>query len=603
MMSYHYQPLDEENEEIRLVLLHPSENGARPKCSLSHYSLIHPPDYVALSYTWGDSGAAELIELDETTILVTANLKQALHSLREQVNFLQSNRHIWIDAICINQQDIAERNQQVPRMRRIFETAVEVIAWLGPETPESNTAIDFMNQTFGEMPDDGDKFKEALVEKEAWLGLWTDLLRRPWWTRIWVVQEAVVGRNLRLVCGLRTVTWRAFRKSIEFSIDNECTRRGYWKAVFQSKLKGTLSDFYHDVSIPLKVIGLRADRYDSKEMRYSIEDLVSRFRLSNSLLPADKNYALIGLATAETVRTLHLDYSLPYREIYTQFARAIIERTQRLDYICLARKPESEHGLPTWVPDLSVPRPIPFLRDMQIETLYSAAGNSYASFRFLHDDQTLMVDGFAVDEVKEIGNREFSWDKSSATISEILKHITSTLITQDSSSLEPRDSLSHALLTPSTDRNLDSEHRFDGSTVCGLFERFHGDSDLYTATFDGSLGPGEEWYNIHRQRLIQTLPSTFKYHCFVTSRKESNGVTPTECEPGDLICILFGCNMPIILRRRDGNFVFVGEWYVSRFLCERYLLTFSSYVKGIMNGEGIESWKRGEFERQEFALH
>jgi hypothetical protein len=94
------------------------------------------PEYLALSYTWGDLSNRRDIYINGHKFSITSNLYQALQHLRSNT----AVRHLWIDAICINQND----NEQVPRMREVYSRAQCVIVWLGrdiePEDEERNFA-------------------------------------------------------------------------------------------------------------------------------------------------------------------------------------------------------------------------------------------------------------------------------------------------------------------------------------------------------------------------------------------------------------------------------------------------------------------------------
>lgn len=120
-----YTPL--EPGTVRLVHLHPaSDLEAGVVCSLEHARLGGNPRYQALSYVWGSQDDPREICLSGTTVLVTQNLYNALRRLRLQ----HETRVIWVDALSINQSDIAERNVEVQVMRDIYSSAYETLAWL-----------------------------------------------------------------------------------------------------------------------------------------------------------------------------------------------------------------------------------------------------------------------------------------------------------------------------------------------------------------------------------------------------------------------------------------------------------------------------------------
>jgi hypothetical protein len=120
-----YSPLSDSNE-IRLLDLQPRRPGEGIKCITRHVKLSEKPQYEALSYMWGPKEHRQ-IEIDGAIVEVRHDLWDALLELRPQ----KDTRTLWIDAICINQDDISERNHQVTQMGTMYKNAVRCVAWLG----------------------------------------------------------------------------------------------------------------------------------------------------------------------------------------------------------------------------------------------------------------------------------------------------------------------------------------------------------------------------------------------------------------------------------------------------------------------------------------
>ncbi len=131
---FQYAPLSGPRS-IRILVLQPARKANRPiQCSFKEISLgddsspeLH---YKALSYTWGAPRGTRPIFCEGQTILVTPNCEQALLHLRQK----SKARNLWIDAICIDQQSVPEKNQQVPLMGEIYRYASCSILWLGRDT-------------------------------------------------------------------------------------------------------------------------------------------------------------------------------------------------------------------------------------------------------------------------------------------------------------------------------------------------------------------------------------------------------------------------------------------------------------------------------------
>jgi hypothetical protein len=180
---YNYCPLLPGPDSIRLLRLLPSEIENAPiRCQLFNHSLqesgkrAHP--YDALSYAWGKSDETRLIFIDEHNLRVTPNLYEALFHLR----YRSIERTIWIDAVCINQEDIKEKGQQILSMANIYGQASRVVVWLGEAADNSDQALEEIRVAGGKMFTNSSN-KKAI--KKAVLAL----LERPWFRRIWVREQ------------------------------------------------------------------------------------------------------------------------------------------------------------------------------------------------------------------------------------------------------------------------------------------------------------------------------------------------------------------------------------------------------------------------------
>ncbi|CAK7200143.1 hypothetical protein SEUCBS139899_002833 [Sporothrix eucalyptigena] len=187
--EYRHIPLQQQ-DSIRLLRLLPStDNNAPVQCQLSEYPLQGPHDevhlYEALSYVWGSTSNQQTIYVQSEgdakdrfqTLLVTFNLHVALKHLRSR----HIARTIWIDAVCIDQQNNAEKGQQVQMMAKVYNFADRVIVWLGDATDKGDQAlIDICkaaSQQHARTPIDASASSQEAIIK---------LLQRPWFQRIWI---------------------------------------------------------------------------------------------------------------------------------------------------------------------------------------------------------------------------------------------------------------------------------------------------------------------------------------------------------------------------------------------------------------------------------
>lgn len=215
-----YQPLDPQRNQIRLLTLKAGFGTAFIECTLEVISLddrANIPAYEALSYTWGDATVTKKILVNRRRLSVTLNLHIALEHFRKS----DEDLCLWVDAICVNQCDLKERGEQVRLMRQIFSQAPSTIVWLGPEADDSSKAmdlIDLMDYVFRDCHARhlyaNDQWPDATIwgPRESWgvedhINALIEFLKRPWFFRIWVVQEAAMSQQLVIVCGNNRTTW------------------------------------------------------------------------------------------------------------------------------------------------------------------------------------------------------------------------------------------------------------------------------------------------------------------------------------------------------------------------------------------------------------
>lgn len=180
--SYRYGSLPPDT--IRLLRLLPHQDRNAPiHCQLFDYSLqesdtrTHP--YDALSYVWGGSDKPQSISISQHPVVVTRNLHEALSRLR----YRSIERIIWIDAVCINQENDREKEQQIQLMAKIFAQANCVVVWLGEATDNSSLALETIRSA-------GDKRSIYSPSDQSIQPILT-LLRRPWFRRIWVRKQTL----------------------------------------------------------------------------------------------------------------------------------------------------------------------------------------------------------------------------------------------------------------------------------------------------------------------------------------------------------------------------------------------------------------------------
>lgn len=130
-----------QDSQIRLLHLKPATDSDTPiRCSFTTVSLADSPCYEALSYVWGDSAHLNTVNLEGFGVAISSNLFQALCRLRRR----DADRILWVDAVCINQDDIDERSRQVSLMGSIYQDAEGVVVFLGQEWDGHDLAFDYL---------------------------------------------------------------------------------------------------------------------------------------------------------------------------------------------------------------------------------------------------------------------------------------------------------------------------------------------------------------------------------------------------------------------------------------------------------------------------
>lgn len=220
---YEYFPLNEEAKEIRLLTLLPGtfNSELRVCLDITPFTESKIPRFEAVSYVWGsteDPAHILIGKVGRKTLAVTQNLAEALPYFR----YIDKPRVLWIDAICVDQQNLPERGQQVKRMAAIYSKAAQVLVWLGPQSDDSPLVFDLIENIAKHVKIDeittglvaisnevvwaDTTLPLSLTETEAF-ALYT-FIHRPWFERLWVWQEVKLATSSVLVlCGNKIILW------------------------------------------------------------------------------------------------------------------------------------------------------------------------------------------------------------------------------------------------------------------------------------------------------------------------------------------------------------------------------------------------------------
>lgn len=191
-----YEPIDSSKQEIRIIHLLPGEFDDAINIELVPVSLSSDPapQYDALSYVWGREQCETPASVNGKRVSITTNLDVALRYFRDK----DVEKTLWVDAVCINQQDNVEKGPQVQMMGQIYSKAARVLVWLGPAADESDELLQRMSQGIIE-----EEISDSTLQSAA-----LAMMGRPWFTRIWVQQEiALAALDPTMCCGRHTLPW------------------------------------------------------------------------------------------------------------------------------------------------------------------------------------------------------------------------------------------------------------------------------------------------------------------------------------------------------------------------------------------------------------
>jgi hypothetical protein len=352
-----YRTLSGESE-IRLVVLLPSASfEAAIECRLEYAVLGRCKPYEALSYVWGEPHFTESITLDGQKFMITPRLATALRYLRLSAE----ERTLWIDAICINQQNLEERHEQVGYMRSIYSSCSSDILWLGPGTEEHTKGMEAIR-----------KLAVLVSESERIHGSWRKIDRTVQpenetrdmiekllyhdsvWKRVWIMQEISCSPKVILNSGHDILDWSMIETIAQYGGIHytDAFHDSYSHAVNTAygwgEMFGTAKHVMNQREATAKIL---------QGGESTLLDVLARFKHTEATDPRDKIYALLGLVNDSI--GVEVDYTKSVAETYAGVAVALINSSANLDILCQCPW-ELQHsnpdlppvkGLPGWAPD------------------------------------------------------------------------------------------------------------------------------------------------------------------------------------------------------------------------------------------------------------
>jgi hypothetical protein len=552
-VSWHDQilpTLDSSKSEIRILQIEPGTPDSPIRCKFQVTTLDNLEfTYEALSYAWGDGSenSHESIYFGDNHVGVTPPLADALRRLR----LPEEPRHIWADALCINQMNDVEKSIQVSMMDRIYNHCQQGAIWLGSlgdiTLTDAQAALETLSWIAGEK--DPPTWIDDDSRREAAAAALKILINVPWWSRIWTVQEAILPPTATVYWGPCEIAWSILDKASSKMIDGSSpgVQHEFWE-------NGCLDD------VCASLAGLGASREEEPFM------LLWRWRHRQATDPRDKVYGLLGFrrdVSLPSVKTC--DYTVDVRTLYHQVTVDLINISTDLQPL-IGRAGEASDipGLASWAADWkrspdTAKRPKPNFWDHHHWWHwggFTADRDMYGvgeGLRVEGDGDVLRVTGLRLSRV--------------------------AIVEEDTSEdLEVSEDISVASL-----------YRLYGDRWGEIMTRYHkqfpdklsnGGMTAFLGLITGNLTPDEDEDTDESVEWVQKMvrPQTI----FITEDGQL-GLGPRNVRPGQELWIIGGCRVPVILNPLPKTSD--DESDVS--------LTFHSecFVYGIMTGEAVESRK------------
>jgi hypothetical protein len=631
--EFPYDPLTPTS--IRLLRLSRSNSNSTSITGiLSIFSLDALPSigFTTLSYVWGEKRYhPHTITLNDRPFSVLESVYSALETICDTPE-LRKAEWWWIDSICIDQANDPcarrERSHQIQLMGTIYRDSKETIVWLGERHEDSDEAIEFLkvlarkkdwlkpNRNLNQLGD------ANLLDKDKWKSV-ERILMRPWWTRVWTLQEFIIPSKLTFYCGSKGIS-RGVVGNALLSMDS-CRRLKF--------------DLIHtDTFLPAWNRRRLWNWYEHPKggsQRMGLIALMAYMGNCQATDGRDRIYSLLGLAGDGELAGV-LDYEASIEEIYCRLVVSFVRMYRSLDIICFAdlfHGNEDEKLLPSWVPDWRtnvVPfvvalmasqssrshignfRPLKNLSLVVQKTAeYAAAGSSLPGVKFSKDLRVLTCKAILIDQIDGLGGtytkkgiQEYVQSTSPINSRSRTEGVDQISLDQDSALL---NDIVRSLVLDREDRNLNyptpiTSFRSEFQQLCTIAmddpkavssrfcNWFQPNKDLLirghtletlTGTTRASRPPKPPGTKF-LQRLQDTVGPYGMARRLITTDKGYIGMVSRRARKGDLVCVLFGCSIPVVLRKfstgcsensKEDSYEFIGE----------------CYLHGFMNGEALEN--------------
>jgi hypothetical protein len=390
---------------IRLLRLKPGKPGSPIECGLFPTTLFSSPPFEALSYTWGDPSSRYPVYVNGIEVSITGNLEKALRTLRREDRV----RVLWIDALCINQHDIAEKSGQVQEMGNIYRFADGVVVWLECYPGDQDLVMGMVQDSAVDsicsklhsreigLLERPSAAKLSAIRMRASRSL-LNILDNLYWGRVWVVQEVSLARRdptIAIGYGKEFKLSRLANTVEALNLDSRAAGRNF-RTVLSIRDRTRTPPRLRDADTE-PATSETARKHLGEDLLYLL-DSTRHFKSTDS---RDKIFALWTLVRGTSDHLFKPDYSMSMQQVYIAVTSEIVSWLGTLEVLMLCRA-SLNSDLPTWVPDYSMP-PTPFLTMTSPVARESELSDAFVPPKTDSSNKNkLLVRGAAFDTISEV---------------------------------------------------------------------------------------------------------------------------------------------------------------------------------------------------------
>jgi hypothetical protein len=334
--NYIYQQLHHPSLEVRLLEILPCLSTDKPPtCRLSAFPIENAPTFDAVSYTWGGSTDAHVLFINGEQIPLHENLARILGNLRHRSE--TEDGHLWVDAISINQADNSERNHQVAILAKIFSSARRVLISFGAADDGDAEGVANIVTATKRIPRADSNERAALrtftLDPENCI---TQLFQKPYWSRVWIIQEVVLAKDLTILFGNHSLGLEHLEACFSLLQSMDQTDIASDRFAHHSS---------HGLQTMLAIMRTRREFRDRGGCDYF--EILLRFKHHLATHPADKIFGFLGLTVNDGPAIL-IDYSQSVREIYSRATIAIMLHDRNLRVLSYHPVRYNDPDIPNW---------------------------------------------------------------------------------------------------------------------------------------------------------------------------------------------------------------------------------------------------------------